>query len=166
MKELEMAIQDYESVDKALKRLCELEVKITHIEGEVTLACNKIKEEYKPQVESLNNEANFIRAEIESFCESHKADFADKRSKELVFGTIGYRLSKSVSLPRVKAKVESLIAAIKSFGLRDCLIYEEKPNKEAIAELDEGSLVKLGLKRVVKDNFRIEPKIEALNNNK
>ncbi|WP_334085396.1 host-nuclease inhibitor Gam family protein [Helicobacter typhlonius] len=161
-----MAIQDYESVDKALKRLCELEVKITHIEGEVTLACNKIKEEYKPQVESLNNEANFIRAEIESFCESHKADFADKRSKELVFGTIGYRLSKSVSLPRVKAKVESLIAAIKSFGLRDCLIYEEKPNKEAIAELDEGSLVKLGLKRVVKDNFRIEPKIEALNNNK
>ncbi len=161
-----MAIQDYESVDKALKRLCELEVKITHIEGEVTLACNKIKEEYKPQVESLNNEANFIRAEIESFCESHKADFADKRSKELVFGRIGYRLSKSVSLPRVKAKVESLIAAIKSFGLRDCLIYEEKPNKEAIVELDEGSLVKLGLKRVVKDNFRIEPKIEALNNNK
>ncbi|WP_334088077.1 host-nuclease inhibitor Gam family protein [Helicobacter typhlonius] len=161
-----MAIQDYESVDKALKRLCELEVKITHIEGEVTLACNKIKEEYKPQVESLNNEANFIRAEIESFCESHKADFADKRSKELVFGTIGYRLSKSVSLPRVKSKVESLIAAIKSFGLRDCLIYEEKPNKEAIVELDEGSLVKLGLKRVVKDNFRIEPKIEALNNNK
>ncbi|WP_334083920.1 host-nuclease inhibitor Gam family protein [Helicobacter typhlonius] len=161
-----MAIQDYESVDKALKRLCELEVKITHIEGEVTLACNKIKEEYKPQVESLNNEANFIRAEIESFCESHKADFADKRSKELVFGTIGYRLSKSVNVPRVKSKVESLIAAIKSFGLRDCLIYEEKPNKEAIAELDEGSLVKLGLKRVVKDNFRIEPKIEALNNNK
>lgn len=161
-----MAIQDYESVDKALKRLCELEVKITHIEGEVTLACNKIKEEYKPQVESLNNEANFIRAEIESFCESHKADFADKRSKELVFGTIGYRLSKSVSLPRVKSKVESLIAAIKSFGLRDCLIYEEKPNKEALAELDEGSLVKLGLKRVVKDNFRIEPKIEALNTNK
>ncbi|WP_334085675.1 host-nuclease inhibitor Gam family protein, partial [Helicobacter typhlonius] len=152
-----MAIQDYESVDKALKRLCELEVKITHIEGEVTLACNKIKEEYKPQVESLNNEANFIRAEIESFCESHKADFADKRSKELVFGTIGYRLSKSVNVPRVKSKVESLIAAIKSFGLRDCLIYEEKPNKEAIAELDEGSLVKLGLKRVVKDNFRIEP---------
>ncbi|WP_300451971.1 host-nuclease inhibitor Gam family protein [uncultured Helicobacter sp.] len=161
-----MAIQDYESVDKALKRLCELEVKITHIEGEVTLACNKIKEEYKPQVESLNNEANFIRAEIESFCESHKADFADKRSKELVFGIIGYRLSKSVCLPRVKSKVESLIAAIKSFGLRDCLIYEEKPNKEAIAELDEGSLVKLGLKRVVKDNFRIEPKIEALNTNK
>ena len=161
-----MAIQDYESVDKALKRLCELEVKITHIEGEVTLACNKIKEEYKPQVESLNNEANFIRAEIESFCESHKADFADKRSKELVFGIIGYRLSKSVNVPRVKSKVESLIAAIKSFGLRDCLIYEEKPNKEALSERDEGSLVKLGLKRVVKDNFRIEPKIEALNTNK
>ena len=152
-----MELKSFEDVDMNLKRLCEIEVAIAHIEGEVTLACNKIKEEYKPQVESLNNEANFIRAEIESFC-----DFADKRSKELVFGIIGYRLSKSVSIPRVKSKVESLIAAIKSFGLRDCLIYEEKPNKEALAELDEGSLVKLGLKRVVKDNFRIEPKIEAL----
>lgn len=161
-----MELKSFEDVDMNLKRLCEIEVAIAHIEGEVTLACNKIKEEYKPQVESLNNEANFIRAEIECFCESHKADFADKRSKELVFGTIGYRLSKSVNVPRVKSKVESLIAAIKSFGLRDCLIYEEKPNKEALSELDEGSLVKLGLKRVVKDNFRIEPKIEALNNNK
>lgn len=157
-----MKIDNFEAVDQALKRLCELEVQITHIEGEVTLACNKIKEEFKPQVETLNNEANFIRQEIENFCESNKAEFADKRSKDLVFGTIGYRLSKSVNVPRVKSKVESLIAAIKSFGLRDCLIYEEKPNKEALAELDDGSLVKLGLKRVIKDNFRIEPKIEAL----
>ena len=95
-----MELKSFEDVDMNLKRLCEIEVAIAHIEGEVTLACNKIKEEYKPQVESLNNEANFIRAEIECFCESHKADFADKRSKELVFGIIGYRLSKSVSIPR------------------------------------------------------------------
>ena len=94
----------------------------------------------------------------------NKADFADKRSKDFVFGTIGYRLSKSVSLPRVKAKVESLLKAIKSFGFADCITYVEKPNGEALAELADGDLVKLGLKRVVKDNFRIEPKLESLTN--
>ena len=70
---------------------------------------------------------------------------------------------KSVRVPSVKAKLESLLNSIKAFGLgKECIIYEEKPNKEALAELKDEDLVKLGLKRVVKDNFRIVPKIESL----
>lgn len=157
-----MAIQNFDDVDAALKELCECEVALTKIEGKVTLECNEIKERYKAKTEPLVNKAAFIRQEITNFCEANKAEFSQKRSKELVFGTIGYRLSKSVSLPRVKEKVESLIKAIKSYGFKDCISYTEKPNGEALAELDDGDLVKLGLKRVVKDNFRIEPKLEQL----
>ncbi|EAK0516465.1 host-nuclease inhibitor protein Gam, partial [Campylobacter jejuni] len=51
---------------------------------------------------------------------------------------------------------------LKSYGLNDCITYKEELNKDAIAELEDSTLVKLGLKRVVKDNFRIEPKIESL----
>lgn len=158
-----MKCKDFVSVDNELKRLCEILVNIAEIEGEITLACNKIKEKYAERVEMLNNEANFIKQEIENFCEANKAAFAEKRSKELVFGTIGYRVSKSVSLPRNKDKIVSLCESIKKFGFKDCISYEEKPNKDALCELDDISLVKLGLKRVVKDNFRIEPKLESLN---
>lgn len=157
-----MSIKNYNDVDIALKRICECEVGIAQIEGEVTLKCNQIKEEAKPQITELQNERNFLEQEIENFCSANKADFADKRSKELTFGTIGYRLSKSVSLPRAKAKIESLIGAIKKFGFKDCIVYEEKPDKEALCELDDSALVKLGITRVVKDNFRVEPKIESL----
>ena len=66
------------------------------------------------------HEAEFIKQEIENFCEANKAEFADKRSKELVFGTIGYRVSKSVSLPRNKDKVAGLCESIKKFGFKDC----------------------------------------------
>ncbi|PAF47730.1 host-nuclease inhibitor protein Gam [Helicobacter sp. 12S02634-8] len=159
-----MEIKNYGDVDLALKRICECEVGITQIEGEVTLKCNQIKEEAKPQIIELQNERNFLEQEIENFCSANKADFADKRSKELTFGTIGYRLSKSVSLPRAKAKIEGLISAIKKFGFKDCIVYEEKPNKEALCELDDSALVKLGITRVIKDNFRVEPKIESLQN--
>ncbi|HAN0632099.1 TPA: host-nuclease inhibitor protein Gam, partial [Campylobacter jejuni] len=48
------------------------------------------------------------------------------------------------------------------YNLNECIIYKEELNKDAIVELDDTTLVKLGLKRVVKDNFRIEPKIESL----
>lgn len=157
-----MKCSSFVDVDNELKRLCEILVNIAEIEGQVSLAVNKIKEEYAETIQNLNNEAEFIKQEIENFCEANKAEFADKRSKELVFGTIGYRVSKSVSLPRNKDKVASLCESIKKFGFKDCISYEEKPNKDALCELDDTSLVKLGLKRVVKDNFRIEPKLESL----
>lgn len=157
-----MKCSNFVDVDNELKRLCEILVNIAEIEGQVSLAVNKIKEEYAETIQNLNNEAEFIKQEIENFCEANKAEFADKRSKELVFGTIGYRVSKSVSLTRNKDKVAGLCESIKKFGFKDCISYEEKPNKDALCELDDTSLVKLGLKRVVKDNFRIEPKLESL----
>ncbi|PAF51301.1 host-nuclease inhibitor Gam family protein [Helicobacter sp. 13S00477-4] len=160
-----MEIRNYEDINNALKKICECEVGIANIEGEVTLKINEIKEGVREKILELENEKNFLEQEIENFCSANKADFAEKRSKDLVFGTIGYRVSKSVSLPRAKAKVEALIDAIKKFGFRDCLIYEEKPNKDVLCELDDSSLVKLGIKRVVKDNFKIVSKIENLQNN-
>ena len=160
-----MDIQSFEDVDLGLKRLCELEVALQKVNGEVTLECNRIKESRKAEVERLDNEKGYISKQIESFCNDNKAEFSEKRSKEFVFGEIGYRLSKSVSLPRVKAKLEGLIKAIKSYGLtKDCINYEEKPNKEALAELDDSMLVKLGITRVTKDNFRIVPRLESLQN--
>ncbi|CUU83224.1 putative host-nuclease inhibitor protein Gam [Campylobacter hyointestinalis] len=158
-----MQINSFSDVDVALKRLCEVNVGIEKINGEVTLECNRIKEARKSEVERLESEKNFIEQQITLFCEDNKAEFAEKRSKEFTFGEIGYRISKSVSIPRVKAKLESLISSIKAFGLaKECITYSEVPNKDALAELKDEDLVKLGLKRVIKDNFRIVPKIESL----
>lgn len=47
-------------------------------------------------------------------------------------------------------------------GLMECISYKEELNKDAIVGLEDSTLVKLGLKRVIKDNFRIEPRIESL----
>lgn len=162
-----MQINSFSDVDVALKRLCEVSVGIEKINGEVTLECNRIKEARKSEVERLESEKSFLEQQITLFCEDNKAEFAEKRSKEFTFGEIGYRLTKSVSLPRIKAKVESLLKAIKSYGLsKECIIYEEKPNKDALAELKDEDLVKLGLTRTVKDSFRIVPKIESLETGK
>ncbi len=162
-REESMQINSFSDVDVALKRLCEVSVGIEKINGEVTLECNRIKEARKSEVERLESEKSYIEQQITLFCEDNKAEFAEKRSKEFTFGEIGYRISKSVRVPSVKAKLESLLSSIKAFGLgKECIIYEEKPNKEALAELKDEDLVKLGLKRVVKDNFRIVPKIESL----
>ena len=157
-----MEIKNYEDVNLTLKRLVELRVTLEKINGEVTLECNRIKEARASEVERINNEKKYLEQCIANFCEDNKGDFADKRSKEFTFGTIGYKLSKSVSIPRVKEKLEKLIKAIKSYGHSECIVYEEKIDKDALVELDDSSLVKLGLKKTIKDNFRIVPKNENL----
>lgn len=159
-----MEIQNYENVNEALKRIAELSVGIERINGEVTIECNRIKESRSSEIDKLSNEKKYLEQCITSFCEENKADFAEKRSKDFTFGTIGYRLVKSVSLPRVREKIDKLLLVLKSYGCNDCIKYEESIDKDAVCELEDSTLVKLGLKRVVKDNFRIVPKIESLEN--
>ena len=157
-----MEIKSYEDVNLTLKRLAELSVALEKINGEVTLECNRIKESRASEVERINNEKKYLEQCITNFCEDNKGDFAEKRSKEFTFGTIGYKLTKSVTLPRIKEKVEKLLVALKSYGCTKCIKYEETIDKDEIVELDDSTLVKLGLKRTIKDNFRIVPKIESL----
>lgn len=157
-----MEIKNYEDVNLTLKRLAELSVALEKINGEVTLECNRIKESRASEVERINNEKKYLEQCIAGFCEDNKGDFAEKRSKEFTFGTIGYKLTKSVTLPRIKEKVEKLLVALKSYGCTKCIKYEETIDKDEIVELDDSTLVKLGLKRTIKDNFRIVPKIESL----
>ncbi|WP_455948688.1 host-nuclease inhibitor Gam family protein [Helicobacter pullorum] len=157
-----MEIKNYEDVNLTLKRLAELSVALEKINGEVTLECNRIKESRASEVERINNEKKYLEQCITNFCEDNKGDFAEKRSKEFTFGTIGYKLTKSVTLPRIKEKVEKLLVALKSYGCTKCIKYEETIDKDEIVELDDSTLVKLGLKRTIKDNFRIVPKIESL----
>lgn len=160
-----MEIKSFSDIDIALKRVCELSVAIEKINGEVTLECNRIKESRKSEVERLESQKAYIEQQITLFCEDNKHEFAEKRSKEFTFGEIGYRISRTVSIPRVKTKIEALLNSIKAYGLaKECIIYTEAPNKDGLCELDDADLAKLGLKRVVKDNFRITPKIENLSN--
>lgn len=157
-----MEIKNYEDVNLTLKRLAELSVALEKINGEVTLECNRIKESRASEVERINNEKKYLEQCITNFCEDNKGDFAEKRSKEFTFGTIGYKLTKSVTLPRIKEKVEKLLVALKSYGCTKCIKYEETIDKDEIVELDDSTLAKLGIKRTIKDNFRIVPKIESL----
>lgn len=108
-----MQINSFNDIDIAGKRLCEVEVEIEKINGEVTTLCNEIKERFRLQIEKLSSEKAYIEQQITAFCEENKSEFAEKRSKEFIFVKIGYKISKSMSLPRLKDKVENLIKKMK-----------------------------------------------------
>ena len=149
-----------------MQRMGEIDIALADIAGEATLKINQIKEEAKKKAAGLENERKHLEKSITIFCENNKSDFAKKRSRELNFGTVGYRLVKAVSIPRDKEKMASLLKNLKAYGHPDCIVLSEKPDKDKIAELEDSEIVKLGLKRTVKDSFRIQPKIEKIEDTK
>ncbi|MDR1911250.1 MAG: host-nuclease inhibitor Gam family protein [Helicobacteraceae bacterium] len=157
-----MEVNSWEAVDTALRRIGELEIAANEINGVLTLKINELKEESAKRIAPIDAEREHIEKLVTLFCEGNKADFADKRSKVFNFGEVGYRIVKSVGLPRVKEKIAALVKSLKAFGLGECVDIVETPNKEAIVELKDETLAKLGLKRTVKDSFRIVPKLEAV----
>lgn len=155
-------VDNWDEVDSALKRMGEIDIALEEIKGDATLQINKIKDEAKKSAAPLESERKHIEKVIKLFAENRKDEFSKKRSRELNFGTVGYRLVKSVSIPRDKEKVSALLKSLKSYGLSTCIKFEEKPDKDKISELADDTIVKLGLKRTVKDNFRINPRLEKI----
>ena len=155
-------IKNWNDVDAVLKELASLEVKRNEIEGEMNEKINAVKEEAKSRVAPILEQIKHLTKLIELFAASRKDEFAKKRTKELTFGKVGFRLVTSVSIPRDKAKVEALLKSLKAYGLSDCITFVEKPDKERLKELDDTTIVKLGLEKRVKDSFRVEPYLEKV----
>ncbi|EAV9702098.1 host-nuclease inhibitor protein Gam, partial [Campylobacter jejuni] len=64
-----MQINSFKDVNLALKKVAELSVQIEKINGEVTLACNEIKESRAGEIKVLSDELGYIEACITTFCE-------------------------------------------------------------------------------------------------
>lgn len=150
--------RDWQDVDNALRRMGEIDIKLSDLEGKMTLKINEIREEFDTKAEGLKAERKKLEAEITAFVEIRKDEFLKTRSRELTFGVVAYRLVTKVVI-RSKA---ACIAALKALNLSAYIRYTEEPDKEALSGLDAGTLAKVGASLKTEDKLRIEPKLEKI----
>lgn len=155
-------VETWFDADQALKRLGEIEVALERLNGEALVRINEIKEAAKAEADPLNTEKKELEALVKTMCESRKDEFAKQRSRKLTYGEIGYRLVRSVSMPRTVDKVAALIKALKAFGCADCVKVEEKIDRAEVEKLDDATIAKLGLTRRVSDSFRVQPDLDVI----
>ncbi len=149
---------NWEEVDQALRRMGEIDIRLTKIEGDMTLKINEIRAEYDTKAEGLKAERKAIEEQITLFAEAHKEEFAKNRSKDLTFGVVAFRIVHKVVV-RSKA---ACLAALKALGLVQYIRTIEEPDKEAMSGLDAGTLAKVGATLKTEDKLRIEPNIERI----
>jgi phage host-nuclease inhibitor protein Gam len=152
--------ESWEQVDAALRRMGELTITIQKAEGAMNVKINEAKAEAENKTVRLKDEYKALESRIQAFCEAHKDEFAKKRSKELVFGVVKFRVATSIVL---KVGKDACIKALKALGLTDCIRVKEEVDKETVDKLlDDITLAKVGASRKTVDKFDCEPKLETL----
>jgi len=151
-------LASWEEVDQKLRRMGEIQIALEKIEGDMTLRINEIKENYEPETEALKAERQNLEEAISSFSDLHKDEFAKTRSKDLTFGYVAYRVVRKI----VIRSNDACVAALRALKLDQYIRVIYEPNKEAMADLDDNQLAKVGAKRKVEDKFRVEPNIERI----
>ncbi|MDX9785468.1 MAG: host-nuclease inhibitor Gam family protein [Desulfobacterales bacterium] len=149
-------IKDLPAANAALAEIAVLKRQIEQIEGELNEQIDRLKADAEARAASLQTSLSAIEGGLLAFAEYNKTDlFADKRSKELDFGMLGYRRSKEIR-PRPKHTWAMILGRIKELGFTGALRVEEKVNKDELHQWPDERLELIGAQRVEKDSFWYE----------
>jgi len=157
-KKKESTLKTWDEADEKIKKLGELQIEKTRLEGELQTKLNELKAEYTAKAGLLAAEAKEIEKDITRFCESRKDEFLKTRNKKLNFGTISYRLAERV----VCSNIEGTIKAMKTLNLDFMLRIKEEIDKEQVKTLDANTLTKIGVSIVKEDKISIDPDMVKL----
>ena len=104
-----------------------------------------------------------LEGQIKQFVDVHAGDLGNKRSKALTFGTVGYRKSTRVVLPRAAAKIKEIITQLHARGMSDCVIEPQpRVDKDALKKYPPSDIIAVGAKLATVDAFWYEYDRERL----
>lgn len=142
-------LQSWDEVDRCLAEIGHLDRQLTDLEVVQQHDIDAIKARTKAAAEPLLAKKTGLEMAIKAYCEAHRADFIKTKTRQLTFGTVGFRLSSAIVIRRVA----DTLAALKAAGLDACIRREEKPDKDAMRNLTDEQLAMVGAARKTEDAF-------------
>lgn len=153
-------LSTWSDVDGFLELMGRLDLDIAVIEAELGVRLYDLVTQYGEKLVVLKAQREGLESLVADFCLERKAEFAKKRSKQLTFGKIAFRVAERIEVPAGLEPV--VIATLKRLGLVECIETREKLIKQALKQLTDNDLAKAGLKRLKDDKFRIEPNLQVV----
>ena len=152
------ALESWDEVDRCLAEIGRIDRELGLLEAAQQESIDHLKASTKAAAEPLQNKKLGLEMAIKEYAEANRAELIKTKTRELTFGTVGFRLSTSVVIKRIADTVQ----ALKDLNLRDCLIVKETPNKDAMRALPLETLHAVGASLKQEDAFGYEIKREAL----
>lgn len=153
-------LKDWEEVEGVLEEIGLLDLAVSELSSALGRKLYELLGEYSPRISELSARRGGLESTVQQFCLSHKSDFAKKRSRQLRYGRIAFRLAERIDIP--DEFQQSAIATLKKLGLTDCIETRERLDRSALKKLSDADLARCGIKRTREDHFRVEPDLKLI----
>ena len=150
-------IKNLDEANLALAEIGRLQLKLEAIDGKASYKIGKIKEDAAKGGEDARKRIEELDSALALFAEYNKTDlFKEKKTINLSYGNIGFRLSTKVS---IKKTTLELLKKLFPQGLR----VKEEIDKEELKTWEDSQLAQVDAAKVEQDTFFYEVNREEVN---
>lgn len=151
-------IKNWEEVDTTLRKIREAEIEIAKITADMEKCIMDVKQKAEEDVSPLQTEIKKLELQIKEFVTLNRNEL-DGKSKIMTFGSVGFRHSTKLSVPKA---VDKVIKQLRKLGMGDCVNVKETVNKDILKTYDENTIMMVGCSLKKEDTFWYETKQEEI----
>ena len=133
-------LTSWDQVDESLKAIGCIDREVGYMEAFANGQIDQVKADAKKAAAPLLDKKTGLELAVKEFCEANRAEFAKVKTRELTFGSVGFRISTKVIVKRVADTLQ----ALKDLGLKACIRIKEELDKEAMKNLSTETLAQVG----------------------
>lgn len=142
-------LNSWDEVDDSLRQIAELDRDMALHESAANEKIDQVKAGLKGLVQPMLDRKAGLELAIKDYCDANRVEFAKIKTKEMPFGSVGYRLTTKIMIKRVAETLQSL----KDLALTGCIRIKEEPDKEAMKNLTDAQLAEVGAARKTENVF-------------
>lgn len=154
----EPQLTSWEQVDECLKVMSDAENQLSVITADMNAAIAQAKKEAEERAAQYKDMIKQNEGKIKEFTTIRKEELKGK-SRQLTFGTVGFRQSTKLLLPSDTAEV---ILKLRENGMADCINVKETINKDTVKSYPEEEILKIGGYLQRSDTFWYETDKDSL----
>ena len=154
----EPQLKSWEEVDACLKVMGDAENQISVITAEMNAAIAEAKKAAEEKAAQYKETIKQNEGKIKEFTTIRKEELKGK-SRQLTFGTVGFRQSTKLLLPQDTGEV---ILRLRENGMADCINVKETINKDTVKSYPEEEILKIGGYLQRSDSFWYETDKDTL----
>lgn len=152
------ALESWTEVDTCLREIGTIDRELALLEAAQGEQIDAVKAATKAAAEPLQAKKAGLELAIQQYAEANRGEFIKAKTRELTFGSVGFRLSSRV----VIKNIGNTLQLLKDLALTHCIRVKEECDKEAMKSLPLETLHAVGAALKQEDAFGYEIKREAL----
>lgn len=133
-------LNSWDEVDQALRDIGAIDRELELLEASQNERIDAIKAEVKEASKPHAERKAGLELAIKDYCDANRGEFAKVKTKQLTFGSVGFRLSTKVLIKRAADTLQ----ALKDLKLTGCIRTKEEIDKESLKNLDAETLANVG----------------------